>query len=86
MSWRVEFTSEGASDLRKLDPSLQRRDLRRLQWLADNFTAITPETLGGSLAGFNKFRIGSYRVIYTLDDARQLIVVHMVGHRSEIYG
>ena len=85
MSWRVEFTSEGVSGLRKLDLSLQRRVLRRLQWLADNFTAITPEALSGSLAGFYKFRIGSYRVIYTVDDARQLIVVHMVGHRSEIY-
>ena len=85
MSWQIEFTSDGASDLRKLDPSQQRRILRRLQWLADNFTAITPEALSGSLAGFSKFRIGGYRVIYTVDDARQLIVVHMVGHRSEIY-
>ncbi len=85
MSWQVEFTSEGASDLRKLDQSLQRRVLRRLQWLADNFEAVTPEALSGSLAGYSKFRIGSYRVIYTVDDARQLIVVHMVGHRSEIY-
>jgi len=85
MSWQVEFTSDGASDFRKLDPSLQRRVLRRLQWLADNFATITPEALSGSLAGFYKFRIGSYRAIYTVDDAAQLIVVHMVGHRSEIY-
>ena len=85
MSWQVEFTADGASDLRKLDPSLQRRILRRLQWLAGNFTAITPETLGGSLAGFFKFRIGNYRVIYTVDDTKQLIVVHMIGHRSKIY-
>ena len=85
MSWRVEFTSEAASDLRKLDPSLQRRILRRLQWLASDFTAITPESLSGSLAGFFKFRIGSYRAIYTVDDTKQLIVIHMLGHRSEIY-
>ena len=85
MSWRVEFTSDGAADLRKLNPSLQRRILRKLRWLADSFAAITPEALSGSLAGFYKLRIGSYRVIYTTDDARQLIVVHMAGHRSEIY-
>ncbi|MCD6282911.1 type II toxin-antitoxin system RelE/ParE family toxin [bacterium] len=85
MSWQVEFTSDGASDFRKLDPSLQRRILRKLRWLADNFTAITPEALSGSLAGYSKFRVGSYRVIYTVDDAKKLIVVHMVGHRSEIY-
>jgi len=63
MIWRVEFTGEGASDLRKLDWSLQRRVLRKLQWLADNLTAITPEALSGSLAGFYKLRAGSYRVI-----------------------
>jgi len=85
MSWRVEFTAEAAADASKLQPSIQRRILRKLQWLAENFATVTPEPLSGSLAGFFKVRVGSYRAIYTVDETKQLIVVHMLGHRSEIY-
>jgi mRNA interferase RelE/StbE len=36
-------------------------------------------------AGAFRIRVGDYRIVYTLDDGRLLIVVIDVGHRREIY-
>lgn len=32
-----------------------------------------------------RIRIGSYRVLYEIDDARQTVIVTNVGHRKDIY-
>jgi mRNA interferase RelE/StbE len=32
-----------------------------------------------------KFRIGDYRVVYEILYAEKMIVIHQIGHRSEIY-
>jgi len=32
-----------------------------------------------------RIRVGDYRVIYTIDDARQGVVIYAIGHRREIY-
>lgn len=37
------------------------------------------------LAGFYKLRVGDYRVIYEILHEEQMIVIHEVGHRREIY-
>ena len=56
-----------------------------MEWLAENFEAIEPEPLKGPLKGLYKLRVGDWRVIYSIDHERKAIVVHMVGHRREIY-
>jgi mRNA interferase RelE/StbE len=33
-----------------------------------------------------RLRSGNYRVIYTVEDDRQMVLVVKVGHRREIYG
>jgi mRNA interferase RelE/StbE len=81
----VQFLDEAVDDLRRLDAAVNARILKRLEWLRENFDAITPEALTGSLAGLCKLRVGDYRVIYQADRARRIIVVHATGHRREIY-
>jgi mRNA interferase RelE/StbE len=46
---------------------------------------LIPERLQGRFKGLFKLRVGDYRIIYELDDPRRLIVVHLVGHRRDIY-
>ncbi len=36
-------------------------------------------------AGLWRIRQGDYRIIYAIDDNRQIIIVVRVGHRREIY-
>jgi mRNA interferase RelE/StbE len=42
-----------------------------------------PEPLSGEFTSTYKFRVGDWRIVYTLQDERILILA--VGHRREIY-
>lgn len=83
--FQVEFTSGAEADLARLDKPIAQRVLRKLRWLAENFEAVTPETLTGEWQGVFKLRVGDYRVLYTRDSEKQKIVVHFVRHRREVY-
>jgi mRNA interferase RelE/StbE len=76
---------QATSDLRRIDKSTAQRILRKLKWLSQNFNDLTLEKLTGELGGFYKLRVGSYRVIYTVNQEGHLLVVHLIGHRRDIY-
>jgi mRNA interferase RelE/StbE len=42
--------------------------------------------LRGKLQGLVRWRVGDYRIIYTIDEAKGLIVFVDVGLRKTIYG
>ena len=42
-------------------------------------------SLSGPLAGFFRYRVGDYRVIYQIDDARQTVYVYKIAHRRDAY-
>ena len=48
-----------------------------------------PHRLGGQLrrelADFRSARRGSYRVVYEIDEAQRLVIVHRIDHRSDVY-
>jgi mRNA interferase RelE/StbE len=69
----------------RLDKPIGRRVVGRITWLATNLDVIRPEVLTGELAGFYKLRVGDYRVIYEILHDVQTVVIHAIGHRSEIY-
>ena len=85
MNYTIEFLPGALVDLRRLDKSKSKRILLRIQWLAENYDSISPIPLTGALKGIFKFRVGSYRVLYTLHKSDRLIIVHEVAHRKEIY-
>ena len=77
--------TSASPELKRIDPPIAQRVVDRIRWLAENLEWITPEPLKGNLAGFSKLREGDYRIIYEVLRKEQLIVVHHIGHRSEIY-
>jgi len=76
---------QAINDLRRLEKSIAQRILSKLKWLSQNFNNLTPNKLTGELKGFYKLRVGSYRVIYTANEKEHLLVVHLIGHRRDIY-
>ena len=85
MTYRVNFMPEAVRDLNRLDKLIARRIQTRIRWLSENFGSITPEVLTGDWQRLFKLRVGSYRIIYTVDKKEQLIIVHLVSHRKDIY-
>ncbi|MGH7173892.1 MAG: type II toxin-antitoxin system RelE family toxin [Gemmataceae bacterium] len=88
MAWRVEFDPRAEKELTRLG---QQPAQRILKFLAERLAqADDPRSLGAALRGarlgdFWKYRIGDYRLITSIEDQNQRIVVLRVGHRREVY-
>lgn len=83
--YQICIQDSAAGELAQLDKQIARRVVKRIRWLAANVEAIKPDALSGDLAGLYKLRVGDYRVVYEVLHAEQVIVVHLIGHRREIY-
>ena len=85
MTYQVQLMPEALEDLGRLDKIIDHRILIKIGWLSGNFDNLTPEVLTGELRGLFKLRVGSYRVVYTVNQKDQLITIHLIGHRRDIY-
>jgi len=83
--YRIQLMPQAANDLRRLDKPIAQRIINKLRRQSQNFNDLTLETLTGELRGFYKLRVGSYRVIYTVNQEKHLLMVHLIGHRRDIY-
>jgi len=83
--YRLEYLPPTRDDLASLDRAVPNRVFKKLSWLAENFERLTPEPLGGELAGLFKLRVGSYRAVFSFSKEARLITVHLVAHRARIY-
>ena len=87
MAWRVEFDHRAKRELDKLDRSAKERITRFLrERLAINEDPRrTGEALHGDKSTLWKYRVGDYRLICDIQDARVTVLVLAIGHRREIY-
>ena len=83
--YRLRILDAAIRDLMRLDKSVAQRIVKRINWLAENLDNIKPEPLTGDLTGFYKFRVGDYRVLYEILQDEQILVIHQIGHRREVY-
>lgn len=83
MPYRIDVRPAAARQLHKLD----RPDARRIQGaialLADDPRPPASRPLTGRPAW--RVRIGDYRVVYTIEDDRLLVVVVTIGHPRDVY-
>lgn len=71
--------------MERLDKAIATRVVRRMRWLAENLDSIKPEPLKGRLRGLYKVREGDYRIAYEILQGERVIIVHLIGHRRDIY-
>ena len=83
--YQIRIQDSAARELAQLDKQVARRLVKRIRWLAANVETIRPDALSGDLAGLYKLRVGDSRVVYKILRSEQVIVVHLIGHRREIY-
>lgn len=67
IGWGIGWTPRGLSDMAGLNRRVADRIRRKLEWLAENFDAITPEPLHGRWAGCFKLRVGDRRLVYGIE-------------------
>lgn len=82
--YAVTFKPSAAKELRKINRADQVRIAQKIQALAsDPYPQGVKKIIGGD--GEFRLRVGNYRVIYTVEDGRLIILVLAIGHRREIY-
>lgn len=85
MAYRVEFLPAAARDMKRLPADVAPKVMRLIESLAANPRPPGCKALAGSLAGLLRVRIGTYRVLYQVRDARLLVLVVRALHRRDAY-
>lgn len=83
MIYSVGYTPAAERMLRKLPPSVQPQIHIAVESLAENPRPHDCKKLTGSELW--RIRVGSYRIVYQIEDDRLVVLVVKVGHRREIY-
>jgi mRNA interferase RelE/StbE len=84
MKYSVEIDTKVAREIRALPRQDQERVVVRIMALADNPRPAGCIKLSGA-SGLWRLRLGIYRIIYQIQDARLIVSVVKVGHRRDVY-
>ncbi len=86
MSYRVLLTNKAQKAWNNSDKILKKKLAKCFNILQEN-PRNHPQikSLQGSLSGKYRFRVGDYRVIYTIDDDQIIVLILLIEHRSKIY-
>ena len=85
--WALELSIKARKDMHKLEKQVQKQ-------IADYFdknilNLVNPRTKGkplsGKLAGQWRYRVGNYRIICEIKDAKMVVLAISIGHRREVY-
>lgn len=82
--YRIEISSTAEKQLRQLPKSVQRRIVRVIRGLAGEPRPRGCRQLQG-YDGVYRVRTGRYRILYSIEDSRLLIIVLKLGHRKDVY-
>jgi mRNA interferase RelE/StbE len=85
LEYSVRILKPASKELEKLDRTVARRIVDRIDWLASNLDSTKLFPLKGELSGLYKVREGAYRIIIEILREDRIIVVHAIGHRREVY-
>ena len=82
MTYDIIFSDKALKQLKKLDPSIQKRIIATLERIRIRPGNYVTKLVGDS--GY-RLRIGDYRVLLDIDNNELHILVLKVGHRKKIY-
>jgi mRNA interferase RelE/StbE len=86
MNYEIDLSSDSRKYLSKLDKPTRNRILDRLNILSEN--PRNPELDIKKLQGYislYRLRVGSYRILYTIDENVLIIFVVTIGSRGDVY-
>jgi mRNA interferase RelE/StbE len=83
VAYRLGHTDAALRELQALPREIFKRVDARILALAENPRPPGVQQLHGRPLW--RLRVGDYRIIYTIDDAQQLVTVARVRHRRDAY-
>lgn len=85
MRFRIEFDGRARQDFARLDGSIRRRIMDKLDWYEAHPEGLFPAPLHGEWRDFDKLRVGDWRLMYKFDSVRGVLTIHYVEHRGRAY-
>lgn len=82
--YQIELKKTTAKELQSLPKNNYYRISDKIKALANNPRPYGVKKLKSSEEKY-RIRVGSYRVLYTIDDKKKVVVIYAVGDRKEIY-
>ncbi len=85
MAYNIFLVEEALKELSSFDKKTTERILYKVSTHLVKSPGKLGKQLKGEYAGFFKYRIGDWRVIYHLDEESKTITITKIGHRKEVY-
>lgn len=85
MTYRVEISTSAARSLAKIEKKTRLRVIGAIELLAVDPRPPGVKMLRGGEQGRWRARVGDYRIVYTIQDNRLIVLVLRVAHRREVY-
>ena len=88
MAWAIEYGKDAEKEIAKLDRQIAQRILK---FMGKRVAKLeNPRSIGEALTGstpgnYWKYRVGDYRIIAEIQDAKLIVQVVRVGNRREVY-
>lgn len=84
MAYEVSLSHKAARQFSKLTRDVQRRICPKIDGLSDDPRPAGCEKLEGS-SGAYRIRVGDYRIVYSIDDSKEAVLVTRIAHRRDVY-
>ena len=84
MSYRIEFVRQASRQFKSLSKQEQKRIKSKIDALSTEPRPNGVVKLSGK-DNLYRIRAGNYRIIYSIQDERLLVLVVKIGHRRDIY-
>lgn len=85
-TFEVQLTNEAEKHYKGLDKKMTRRVNKAIDMLVKNpFFGKNIVKLKGQYAGLYRYRVGSYRIVYSIDKTNNLCVIKGIYRRGKAY-
>jgi len=83
MPYQLLYSKTSRDQIKKLHPDIKSIIRDRVKTIAKN--PYIDKKLERDLSGYFSFRARRFRIIYKVREENQIIEVHYIGHRRDIY-
>lgn len=84
--YKIELSRKAAKFYQKADTKIVKRlNLAFSKLSEDPFRKYNIKNLSGDLKGSYRLRIGDMRIIYSVDEGKNIIYIEVIGFRGDIY-
>jgi mRNA interferase RelE/StbE len=83
---KIELSKKAAKFYQKADAAIAKRLNLAFSKLAENpLQQFNIKKLSGELKGSFRLRLGDMRIIYSVDEAKQIVYIEVIGFRGGVY-